>query len=256
MTSSDILIKRASQLGLYGLLAHWEELGEEPWLPRLFEIEEAERARRSLERRLRRSRLGHFKAIEDFDWSWPDRIDQGLVQEALSLEFLQDAGNIILVGPNGVGKTTIAQNIAYTALLAGHTVLRITASEMLNDLSIQDTSMALARRTNRYCNPSLLLVDELGYLSYESRHGDLLFEIVSRRHEKKSIVLTTNKPFAEWNEVFPSSSCVTAMVDRLVHKAQIIKIEGKSYRAKEAKERMASKAKKRKTKKKASRTKR
>ena len=167
------------------------------------------------------------------------------VGDRLGLGFLGEAANVVLIGPNGVGKTTIAKNIGYTALLAGHTVLSVTASEMLNDLASHDTSSALQRRLRCYVAPALLLVDEVGYLSYDSRHGDLFFEIVSRRHEKKSIVLTTNRPFAEWNEVFPNSSCVTALVDRLVHRAEIIKIEGGSYRAKEAKERADKNAKRR-----------
>jgi hypothetical protein len=116
---------------------------------------------------------------------------------------------------------------------------------MLNDLAARDTSTALARRLRRYTNPALLLVDEIGYLSYDSRAADLLFEVVSRRHEQRPIILTTNKPFAEWNEVFPNSSSVTALVDRLLHRAEIVKIEGESYRAKEAKERAAHKARQR-----------
>jgi len=120
-----------------------------------------------------------------------------------------------------------------------------TASAMLNDLAAQDTSTALARRLRRYANPAVLLVDEVGYLSYDSRAADLLFAVVSRRHEQRPIILTTNKPFAEWNEVFPNSSSVTALVDRLLHRAEIVKIEGQSYRAKEAKERAAEKARKR-----------
>ena len=150
------------------------------------------------------------------------------------------------MGPNGVGKTTLALNIAYAALLAGNTVLKVTASEMLVDLAMQESPSALVRRLRRYTHPSLLVIDEVGYLSYETRHGDLFFEVISRRHEKKSVILTTNRPFAEWNQIFPQSSCVIALVDRLLHLAQIILIAGDSYRTKERQERQARKNRKRK----------
>jgi DNA replication protein DnaC len=244
-SSPDQLAQRARRLGLYGLLVRWQELGDQPWVPTLIDCEEAERGRRSLERRIRTSKVGRFKPVADFDWSWPDKIDRPLIEELMQLGFIEEATNIILAGPNGVGKSTIAQNIAHQALLRGHTVLCTTASAMLNDLDARDTSTALARRLRRYANPAVLLVDEVGYLSYDSRAADLLFEVVSRRHEQRPIILTTNKPFAEWNEVFPNSSSVTAMVDRLLHRAEIVKIEGESYRAKEAKEHAAEKARKR-----------
>lgn len=243
--SPDQLAERARRLGLYGLLARWQELGDQLWVPTLIDCEEAERSRRSLERRIRTSKVGRFRPIADFDWSWPDKIDRPLIEELMQLGFVEEATNVILAGPNGVGKSTIAQNIAHQALLRGHTVLCTTASAMLNDLDARDTSTALARRLRRYTNPAVLLVDEVGYLSYDSRAADLLFEVVSRRHEQRPIILTTNKPFAEWNEVFPNSSSVTAMVDRLLHRAEIVKIEGESYRAKEAKEHAAHKARQR-----------
>jgi len=153
-----------------------------------------------------------------------------------------------------VGKTTIAQNIGYEALRKGLTVFRTSASDMLQDLVAQDTSIALQRRIKRYTTPGLLIIDEVGFLSYDSRHGDLFFDVVSRRHETKSIVLTTNKPFAEWNETFANASCITAMIDRLVHRAEIVKIEGNSYRKKEAEERTQAKAASRKKKRKARKT--
>jgi DNA replication protein DnaC len=243
--SLDPLMDRARRLGLYGLLARWQELGNQPWVPILIECEEAERSRRSLERRIRTSKVGRFKPIADFDWSWPKAIDRPLIEELMQLGFVEEATNIILAGPNGVGKSTIAQNIVHQALLCGHTVLCATASAMLNDLAAQDTSTALARRLRRYVNPMVLLIDEVGYLSYDSRAADLLFEVVSRRHEQRPIILTTNKPFAEWNEVFPNASSVTALVDRLLHHAEIVKIEGDSYRAKEAKQQAEEKARKR-----------
>jgi DNA replication protein DnaC len=248
MTNPDPLLSRAKKLGLYGLAAAWDDVGETEWITSVIEIEEQERGRRSLERRIRRSKIGRFKPIADFDWSWPTRIDRELIEDVLELGFLAETANVVVVGPNGVGKTTIAANIGHAALLAGHTVLRVTASEMLNDLALQDTSTALERRLRRYTTPSVLLIDEVGYLSYDNQHGDLLFEIISRRHEQKSVVLTTNRPFAEWNETFPNSSSVTALIDRLVHKAEIIQIEGESYRAKEAKERAEEKARQRKSK--------
>lgn len=228
---------RARRLGLFGLLSRWDELAGQPWVATLLECEEVERRRRSLERRLHGARLGAFKPIADFDWKWPKRIDREAVSDLLKLTFLEDAANVILVGPNGVGKTTIAQNIAYQAVLHGHTALKVTASQMLNDLDAQDGSTALERRLRRYVNPTVLLVDEVGYLSFATRHGDLLFEVIGRRHGKRPIVLTTNKPFSQWNEVFPNSSSVTALVDRLVNRAEIIQIAGDSYRTKEARER-------------------
>jgi DNA replication protein DnaC/transposase len=240
--------EQARQLGLWGLLAHWDEYGGEPWVERLLEYEEEERQRRSLERRIHNAKLGRFKPLADFEWGWPKSIDRDLIDDVLRLDFLDEAANVVVIGPNGVGKSTIAQNIGYQALLAGYSVRRVTASEMLNDLAAQDSSAALARRLRRYCNPSLLIVDEIGYLAFDSRYGDLLFEVVSRRHETKSIVLTTNKPFSEWNDVFPNASCVTALVDRLVHKAEIVKIDGASYRAKEARERTAKRTSARKAK--------
>lgn len=236
--------ERLRRLGFYGLLAQAETVVQEPWLARLLDIEESERARRSLKRRLDNARLGAFKPLADFDWSWPTKHDRSAIEELFSLAFMQEAANVILIGPNGLGKTMLLKNLAHQAILHGKSARFTLASDMLHDLAAQDSSTSLARRLARYTRPALLSIDELGYLSYDSRYADLLFEVVTRRYEeRRPIALTTNKPFGEWNQVFPNAACVVTLVDRLLHRAEIVTLEGKSYRLKEAQERAARKTK-------------
>lgn len=241
MINTETLLKRARELKLHGLVNHWSECAQADWVAPLIEWEEQARTRRSLERRLSAARIGHFKPLSDFDWQWPTQCDQSLIAELMTLEFVSSATNVILVGASGLGKTTIAQNMAYQAVLNGHTVLFTTAAQMLGDLAALDSDSLLRRRLRQYAAPDLLCVDEVGYLSYSNRHADLLFELINRRHEKKSTVITTNKSFAEWSEVFPNAACVVALIDRLVHHAEIVPIQGSSYRHKEAQERAANK---------------
>ena len=234
---------QALELRLHGLLAHWDELMGQPeseqrvrqWLG----WESLERAHRSLERRLREAHLGRFKPLADFDWSWPKECDRTAIQELMGLRFLADASSVVLFGTNGVGKTMIALNIAHQAVLQGHTALCTTAGQMLGELAALDSDSALRRRLQHYATPDLLLIDEVGYLSYSNRHADMLFELVSRRYLHKSTIVTTNRRFADWGEVFPNAACVVSLVDRLMHRAEVVRIEGESYRAKEAEQREA-----------------
>lgn len=234
--TNTALLNRAKELKFYGMIAHWEEMEETYWVEQLITWEEEERSRRSLERRLSSARIGRFNPLATFDWNWPKKIDREAIDEFMRLEFMNESSNIILCGPNGVGKTTIAQNIAHQAVIKGYTVLFTTAGQMLNELASQDGDNALRRKIKYYVQPELLVIDEVGYLSYSNRHADLLFEIISRRYQQKSTLVTTNKPFTEWGELFPNASCVVSLIDRLVHHSEITSIDAESYRLKEAKE--------------------
>jgi DNA replication protein DnaC len=240
--SADALKGRLRRVNLYGLAAHVEDIHNEPWLARVLEIEESERQCRSLKRRLDNARLGAFKPLADFDYDWPQELDRALLGELFTLAFLEGATNLILVGPNGLGKTMLAKNLLHQAVLSGHTARFTLASDMLHDLAAQDSSTQLARRLRRYTGPQLLCIDEVGYLSYDARYADLLFEVITRRYQQRATVLTTNKPFGEWNQVFPNAACVVTLVDRLVHRSEILALAGDSYRLKEAKERAARRA--------------
>ena len=157
---------RAEALRLNGLLVHWDEAGSAPWLAPLLQWEEDERVRRSMERRVRRSSIGAFKPIADFDWKWPTVCDRQVVEELLRLQFMGEAANAVLIGPNGIGKSTIARNIAYQALCAGHTVLFITAGALLGELAAIDSASTLHRRLRYYAGFDLLCLDLCAALSY------------------------------------------------------------------------------------------
>jgi len=212
---------------------------QKPWSPvvllePLVQPELAARLRHRVDRRLRDARLGRFKAMADFEWNWPTQIHRPTVERVFTLDFLTQRENVIIVAPNGLGKTLLAKNLVHQAILAGHSARLITAADLILDLTSQDTARALQRRLRTYLRPSLIAIDEIGYLAYDAHAADLLFQVVSRRYEQKSLVVTTNLPFKQWDTVFPNAACAVALIDRLTHHAEIITIEGESYRKREA----------------------
>jgi DNA replication protein DnaC len=210
---------------------HWSPV---QLLEELVRAESQDRAQRSLERRLARARLGTFKPMADFDWAWPKSVDRAAVERVLTLGFLDRAENVILAAAQGLGKTMIAKNAAHQAVLQGYSVRCVTAADLLLDLGGQETSRALERRLRAYVKPRLVVIDELGYLGYDNRAADLLFQVISRRYERGSLLVTTNLAFKDWGTVFPNAAWVTALIDRLTHHAEILTLTGESYRRREA----------------------
>lgn len=248
---NNSLSSQLRQIGLRALptqlddfLAHAAKARWSPHqiLEQVVQAELAERSRRSLETRLRLSGIKRFKPIADFDWSWPTRIERDVIERALTLDFLSEARNIILVGANGLGKTMIAQNICHAAVLAGSSVLFRSAAALLEELQRQ-TPDGRRRKLRSYANTGVLCVDEVGYLSADDKAADLLYEVINRRYERKPVILTTNRPFKEWNEVFPNATCVVTMLDRLLHHADVTVIEGNSYRVRESEQETAARRK-------------
>lgn len=242
------LIAKAKRLGFHGMLAHWEDYSTQPWLQNLLVLEEEERRLRSFARRIRDAKIGQFKPLAEFDWAWPKRIDRELVEELFTFKFLTQTANVVFIAPNGLGKTMLAQNLAYQALLTGHDAKFVKTSKLLDELSQCDGAHARRRCLRKYCGVDLLVVDEVGYMRYGDNHADLLYEVISERYQNLSTIVTTNKPFKEWGEVFPNAACVVTLVDQLMHKAEVVVIEGDSYRQKEAKERQEAREKQRKEK--------
>ena len=208
------------------------------WSPRMLleelgRAETQERSHRSLERRQRRSALKSFKPMADFNWSWPTKIERDLIERALTLDFLHEARNLILLGCNGLGKTMIAKNICQAAVLAGSSVMFREAAAIIEDLQ-GETAEGRRRKLRHYANVGLLCIDEVGYLTFDDRAADLLYEVVNRRYERRSLILTTNRAFKEWNQVFPNATCIATLLDRLLHHADVTVIEGDSYRVRES----------------------
>lgn len=240
--TNNSLTDRLAQIGLRALPAQLDDFiaraTRDRWSPhqileRIAEEEIAERSRRSLERRLRLSGIRRFKPMADFEWTWPARIERDIVERALTLDFIPEARNLVLVGRNGLGKTMIAQNICHAAVLAGHSVLFRSAAALLEELHRQSPE-GRRRKLRAYANVGLLAVDEVGYLSFDDKAADLLYEVGNRRYERKPLILTTNRPFKEWNEVFPNATCIVTLLDRLLHHADVTVIEGDSYRKRES----------------------
>lgn len=190
-----------------------------------------------IERRIRSAKFPVIKTLDQFNWSWPRKINQTQIKNMFRLKFIEEKGNVVFIGSVGVGKSHIATALGYQACLKGHTVLFTSAIDAINNLIAAQHAGRLKQELKKYLRPKLIILDELGYLPIDKNGADLLFQIISTRYEKGSIIITTNRVFKEWAQFFNNDSTLTsALLDRLLHHTEAAIIEGDSYRMKEVKE--------------------
>jgi DNA replication protein DnaC len=221
----------------YELMA--KQAAEKQWnhvhyLTELIQAQAHQRRDRAIERRIYQARFPQIKTLEQFNWSWPKKINQPQVQNLFRLKWIEDKSNVILIGGVGLGKTHLATALGYEACLQGHSVLFSTAVEAINNLTAAKSAGRLKQELNKYLKPDLIVCDELGYLPIDKAGADLLFQIISHRYEKGSLIVTTNRVFKDWPEIFNNDSTLTsALLDRLLHHTETVVIEGDSYRMKD-----------------------
>jgi DNA replication protein DnaC len=204
------------------------------YLAQLIEGETALRENRSIERRVKNARFPVLKTLDDFQWSWPRKINRPQIQNLFRLAFIASHTNVVLIGNVGLGKTHLSIALGHAACLNGHNVLFTTAVDIVNTLAAAQAAGRLKRELSRYLKPSVLIVDELGYLPIDKHGADLLFQIISQRYERAPMVITTNRTYKHWSQIFNNDSTLTsAILDRVVHHADTVIIEGKSFRMKD-----------------------
>src|SRR5712691_6651249 len=203
------------------------------YLARLMEGEADVRGDRATKSRIRLARFPVMKTLDQFRWDWPTRINRLQVQHHFSLGFMKDNSNLIYLGGVGLGKTHIATALGYTACLQGYSVLFASAIDVINTLVAAKSAGRLKLELRKYIKPALLILDELGYLPIDKAGADLLFQVISLRYEQGAVVITSNRAFKDWPKIFNNDSTLTAAIlDRLLHHADTVIIEGKSFRMK------------------------
>jgi DNA replication protein DnaC len=242
-SQTTLLHQQLAYLKLPFLKAQYGELAQQAaqqscthidYLCRLIDGQYQQRFQHTIQRRIKAARFPVVKTLEQFHWNWPKQINRLQVQNLFRREFLAQQANVIFLGTVGLGKTHLATALGYAACLEGHSVLFANAIEVINHLSAAQKKSTLKTELKKYLCPRLLVLDEIGYLPIDQHGADLLFQVISQRYERGSIVVTTNKPFKQWASIFNNDSTIaSAVLDRLLHHAETVVIEGTSFRMKD-----------------------
>ena len=243
MTKRDWTVWQLQRLHLRYIQSHCQDLAGKAareqrshldYLAQLIEGEAAMREQRSIERRIGNARFPVLKTLDDFQWSWPKKINRPQIQNLFRLAFIATKTNVVLIGNVGLGKTHLAIALGHAACLNGHSVHFATAVDIINTLAAAQSAGRLKREFHRYLKPAVLIVDELGYLPIDKHGADLLFQVISQRYERAPMVITTNRVYKHWSQIFNNDSALTsAILDRVLHHAETVVIEGKSFRMKD-----------------------
>ena len=243
LAASDPLSTQLTALRLPYIKAHSAELAQQAaanhwshveYLACLIEGEAAWREDRSIERRVKLARFPVLKTLEQFQWNWPKKINRLQIQNLFRLAFVEAMANVIFLGGVGLGKSHLSVALGHAACLKGYSVLFATAIDIINTLSAAHAAGRLKPALHKYLKPRVLVIDELGYLPIDKLGADFLFQIISQRYERGAIIITSNRVYKHWPEIFNNDSTLTsALLDRLLHHADTVVIEGKSYRMKD-----------------------
>ena len=241
--SETRLLEQLTALKLVSVQQHYADLATEAaqkqwthvdYLARLVELEAMRRQELTVQRRIAAARFPCVKTLDQFDWSWPKKINRTQIQNLFRLAFLPEKTNVIFIGGVGLGKSHLACALGYAACQAGHSVLFTTAVDIINTLTAAQAACRLKAELKRFLAPGILCIDEVGYLPIDKTGADLLFQVISQRYEHGSVVLTTNQAYKHWAKIFNNDATLTsAVLDRLLHHAETVIIEGKSYRMKD-----------------------